>query len=235
MTKFNIQHHTDLSDRVFVTVDDRFSSPTHPHRGRPRASMFIRSPTARSGTILATASRWTKRKSASWNGRSAMTDAAARSRVDSCCLSRKMLNNPPIMTRRRTPRRFTRTDPCPICGGHDGLGRGQGVRCFGFFDDSGNYARCTREERAGSLSRRTATAPTATGCTVVAAAARPTAMRTRLVARRRVPAARQVRAAVPLVFHARGLPPPPLRRRHDRPALDLPRRRRGGSLPRPAR
>ena len=24
MTKFGIQHHTELSDRVFVTVDDRF-------------------------------------------------------------------------------------------------------------------------------------------------------------------------------------------------------------------
>ena len=41
--------------------------------------------------------------------------------------------------------------PCPICGGHDGLGRGQGVRCFGYYDRSGSYARCTREEHAGSL------------------------------------------------------------------------------------
>jgi hypothetical protein len=50
-----------------------------------------------------------------------------------------------------TPRRFTTSYPCPICGGHDSLGRGQGVRCFGYLDRSGNYARCTREEPAGSL------------------------------------------------------------------------------------
>jgi hypothetical protein len=49
------------------------------------------------------------------------------------------------------PRRFTKTNPCPICGGHDTLGRGQGIRCFGYYDSSGKYARCTREERAGGL------------------------------------------------------------------------------------
>lgn len=49
------------------------------------------------------------------------------------------------------PRRFTKADPCPVCGGHDGLGRGQGVRCFGYLDSGGRYARCTREERAGGL------------------------------------------------------------------------------------
>ena len=48
-------------------------------------------------------------------------------------------------------RRFTRTDPCPICGGHDGLARGQGVRCYGYYSPSGKLARCTREERAGGL------------------------------------------------------------------------------------
>jgi hypothetical protein len=47
--------------------------------------------------------------------------------------------------------RFAPSHPCPICGGHDGLGRGQGVRCFGYLDRSGRYARCTREEHAGSL------------------------------------------------------------------------------------
>jgi hypothetical protein len=51
----------------------------------------------------------------------------------------------------RTPERFTRNDPCPVCGGHDGLGRGQGVRCFGYYDRLRAYARCTREERAGNL------------------------------------------------------------------------------------
>jgi hypothetical protein len=49
------------------------------------------------------------------------------------------------------PLRFTRTRPCPVCGGHDGLVRGQGIRCFGYGDASGDYARCTREDRAGTL------------------------------------------------------------------------------------
>jgi diadenosine tetraphosphatase ApaH/serine/threonine PP2A family protein phosphatase len=47
------------------------------------------------------------------------------------------------------PLRFTKSHPCPICGGHDGLARGLGVRCFGY--RSGDYARCTREEHAGRL------------------------------------------------------------------------------------
>jgi hypothetical protein len=50
-----------------------------------------------------------------------------------------------------TPLRFTKSFPCPICGGHDGLARGQGIRCFGFL--SGNYARCTREEHSGKLAQ----------------------------------------------------------------------------------
>jgi hypothetical protein len=50
-----------------------------------------------------------------------------------------------------TPRRFTASHPCPVCGGHDALGRGQGVRCFGYYDGSGGYARCTREELAFGL------------------------------------------------------------------------------------
>lgn len=62
-----------------------------------------------------------------------------------------MLNNLHIMRRERTPLRFTTSNPCPVCGGHDALGRGQGVRCFGYLDDTGTYARCTREERAGGL------------------------------------------------------------------------------------
>ena len=49
------------------------------------------------------------------------------------------------------PRRFTAAHPCPVCGGHDGLARGLGVRCFGYYDRSGTYARCTREEQAGAL------------------------------------------------------------------------------------
>jgi hypothetical protein len=64
-----------------------------------------------------------------------------------------MLNNFHIMRRERTPHRFTRSNPCPVCAGYDALGRGQGIRCFGYLDDTGTYARCTREERAGGLPR----------------------------------------------------------------------------------
>ena len=49
------------------------------------------------------------------------------------------------------PRRFTASHPCPVCGGHDALTRGQGLRCFGYYDRSGQYARCTREEYAAGL------------------------------------------------------------------------------------
>jgi hypothetical protein len=80
-----------------------------------------------------------------------MTDTASRPAADSGCLSPKMLNNPHIMQRQRIIRRFTQADPCPICGGHDTLGRGQGLRCFGYYDRQGQYGRCTREERAGDL------------------------------------------------------------------------------------
>jgi hypothetical protein len=47
--------------------------------------------------------------------------------------------------------RFTKDRACPVCGGHSGLRRGQGIRCMGYQD--GNYARCSREEHSGSLSR----------------------------------------------------------------------------------
>ena len=47
--------------------------------------------------------------------------------------------------------RFTRTRPCPICGGYEGAPRGREVRCFGFLSDDGEYAHCTREEHAGTL------------------------------------------------------------------------------------
>jgi hypothetical protein len=62
-----------------------------------------------------------------------------------------MLNNLHIMSRHGPLRRFTRAHPCPICGGHDGLARGRGVRCYGYLDASGEFARCTREDRAGGL------------------------------------------------------------------------------------
>jgi hypothetical protein len=71
--------------------------------------------------------------------------------VDFGCLSSNKRNNFHIMQRQPMPRRFTKTNPCPVCGGHDSLVRGKGVRCFGYLDDTGAYARCTREDRAGGL------------------------------------------------------------------------------------
>jgi len=47
--------------------------------------------------------------------------------------------------------RFGRKRPCPVCGGHDGMPRGRGMRCHGFLSDDGRYAHCSREENAGHL------------------------------------------------------------------------------------
>lgn len=51
------------------------------------------------------------------------------------------------------PDRFTRNDPCPICGGFANLPQGQARRCYGWYDERREYARCTREEKAGRLER----------------------------------------------------------------------------------
>src|SRR6266851_6816938 len=47
--------------------------------------------------------------------------------------------------------RYTRPNPCPVCGGGKDLPQGHGVRCFGYTDATGQYARCTREEHAGGV------------------------------------------------------------------------------------
>lgn len=47
--------------------------------------------------------------------------------------------------------RFSRRNPCPICGGHPELPPGKGIRCFGFRSSDGLYAHCTREEHAGRI------------------------------------------------------------------------------------
>ncbi len=57
-------------------------------------------------------------------------------------------------------RRFTAVDPCPVCGGHPGLPRGQGVRCAGYVGSDGLYAHCTRDQHAGALAPDDATPPT---------------------------------------------------------------------------
>ena len=56
----------------------------------------------------------------------------------------------------RLQQRFSRAQPCPVCGGYDRLARGTGVRCYGFVSDDGSYAHCTREEFAGPLERNPA-------------------------------------------------------------------------------
>ncbi len=47
--------------------------------------------------------------------------------------------------------RFTRSRPCPICGGGDSAPRGKGRRCWGYLSDDGAWAHCSREEYAGGL------------------------------------------------------------------------------------
>jgi len=56
----------------------------------------------------------------------------------------------------RSQQRFSKDDPCPICGGYDRLPRGAGTRCFGFLSGDGRFAHCTREEFAGALERNPA-------------------------------------------------------------------------------
>lgn len=47
--------------------------------------------------------------------------------------------------------RYTRAHPCPVCGGGHDDPAGESVRCYGIEDSTGRYARCTREEFAGSI------------------------------------------------------------------------------------
>jgi putative DNA primase/helicase len=48
-------------------------------------------------------------------------------------------------------RRFSHSRPCPVCGGHPSMQRGNGERSYGFFSEDGRWAHCTREEYAGGL------------------------------------------------------------------------------------
>lgn len=45
----------------------------------------------------------------------------------------------------------TASKKCPICEGHRDLPQGRGTRCWGFTDDDGEYAHCTREDLAGGI------------------------------------------------------------------------------------
>ena len=49
----------------------------------------------------------------------------------------------------RRDQRFTRSRPCPVCGGHGTSGKG--FRCWGFLSGDGRFAPCTRAEYAGNL------------------------------------------------------------------------------------
>ena len=57
--------------------------------------------------------------------------------------------------------RYSAERSCPICGGHDRLPPGQGIRCAGFLGSDGKYARCTREQFAGGLDLDDKTVPAA--------------------------------------------------------------------------
>ncbi len=48
-------------------------------------------------------------------------------------------------------RRVSPDRPCVICGGHDRLARGLGIRCYGYASSDGAYAHCTRPEKAGEI------------------------------------------------------------------------------------
>jgi hypothetical protein len=52
-----------------------------------------------------------------------------------------------------TSQRFTKSRPCPVCGGYKERQQGQGERCWGFLSSDSKYAHCTREEHAGELSQ----------------------------------------------------------------------------------
>lgn len=48
-------------------------------------------------------------------------------------------------------RRFTPSNPCPICGGHNRGVKGTGSRCYGYLSEDDAAAFCTRTELAGTL------------------------------------------------------------------------------------
>lgn len=55
--------------------------------------------------------------------------------------------------------RFTRRNPCPICGGGGDDRRGRGIRCSGYLSEDEEWAFCTREEYAGQLRPNERTSP----------------------------------------------------------------------------
>ena len=54
-----------------------------------------------------------------------------------------------MSVKRITPsQRFSRTHPCPVCGGGRDLPQGKGLRCYGWIDGDERFVHCTREECA---------------------------------------------------------------------------------------
>src|SRR5258705_8254811 len=62
-------------------------------------------------------------------------------------------------TSEETIRRFTPDDPCPVCGGHQLMEHGQGIRCAGFYSRDEASVFCTREEYARGLAVNEKTMP----------------------------------------------------------------------------
>src|SRR5437868_3025705 len=49
--------------------------------------------------------------------------------------------------------RYTALHPCPVCGGHERMDRGNGKRCHGFLGSDGSVF-CSREQYKGLLEGR---------------------------------------------------------------------------------
>jgi hypothetical protein len=50
-------------------------------------------------------------------------------------------------------RRFTGSNPCPVCSGGKDDPEGRGLRCWGFLSSDRRYAHCTREENSQNLAK----------------------------------------------------------------------------------
>ena len=96
------------------------------------------------------------------------------------------------------PRRFTRSHPCPICGGHDGLGA-DGVSAASATSTLPAITPAAPARNGQADCGRTAMAPTATGCAETAGAARSTAIRS---SPRPTQAARPAAASPPQSFRS---------------------------------
>ena len=47
--------------------------------------------------------------------------------------------------------RFTKRNPCPVCGSHKNLPSGTGARCWGFYGEDGRTVWCMKAQYAGSI------------------------------------------------------------------------------------